>query len=329
MLDATAIHEPGIHEPVMLESVMNVWQAGVLGLVEGITEYLPVSSTGHLIIASDMLGLGETPTQRSAVDAFNIVIQGGAILAVLGLYFPRVVAMCKGLIGKDKHGALLARNIIVAFLPAAVLGVLLNDWIESKLFNTPMVLTALALGGVFMIAIDHYKFDNAAHDDAGQDAGPDLHELSVTKALCIGLLQCVAMWPGTSRSMMTIAGGVLAGLSPRRAAEFSFLLGLPTLGGACVYSMYKELSGDGPGMFDLIGTVPMVVGVLIATVSAALAVRWLVAFLTKHGLKVFGYYRLALTAVLGVLIATGAVSLHSTNGDDGAAPGGVQTPGLP
>jgi undecaprenyl-diphosphatase len=297
---------------------MNIFQAAVLGIVEGITEYLPVSSTGHLIIASDLLGLGETATERSAVDAFNIVIQGGAILAVLGLYFPRVVRMCKGLIGKDKEGLKLAINIIVAFLPAAILGVLLNDWIEATLFNTPMVLTALALGGVFMIAIDRFKFDKDHPVDA-PDQGPDLHELSLGKCLTIGLLQCVAMWPGTSRSMMTIAGGVLMGLKPKRAAEFSFLLGLPTLGGACVYSLLKNVTGDGPNMFELIGVVPIVVGILVATVSAALAVKWLVSFLTRHGLALFGYYRLVLTLVLGALIWTGVVTLHAPTSDDASA----------
>ncbi len=297
---------------------MNVFQAAVLGIVEGITEYLPVSSTGHLIIASDLLGLGETATERSAVDAFNIVIQGGAILAVLGLYFPRVVRMCKGLLGKDREGLKLAINIIVAFLPAAILGVLLNDWIEATLFNTPMVLTALALGGVFMIAIDRFKFDKN-HPVDSPDQGPDLHELSLPKCLAIGLLQCVAMWPGTSRSMMTIAGGVLMGLKPKRAAEFSFLLGLPTLGGACVYSLAKNVTGDGPNMFEFIGVVPIVVGILVATISAALAVRWLVSFLTRHGLALFGYYRLVLTLVLGALIWTGVVTLHAPTADDAPA----------
>jgi len=121
--------------------------------------YLPISSTGHLIITQNLLGLADDPETKRAVDAFNIVIQGGAILAVLGLYFPRVDSMCRGLIGRDPRGQRLAINILVAFLPAAVLGVLLNDWIEARLFNTPMVLTALALGGVFMIAIDRFKFD--------------------------------------------------------------------------------------------------------------------------------------------------------------------------
>jgi undecaprenyl-diphosphatase len=298
-----------------LSETMSVFQAIVLGVVEGITEYLPISSTGHLILASELMGLGETADQRAAVDTFNIVIQGGAILAVLGLYFPRVVQMCKGLIGKDSDGLKLAIRIIVAFLPAAVLGVLLNDWIESKLFNTPMVLTALALGGVFMIVIDKWKFAKHKEGEVFEE-GMDLHEISIMQALMIGFLQCIAMWPGTSRSMMTIAGGVLVGLKPKRAAEFSFLLGLPTLGGATVYSLYKTMSGDGPDMFEVIGWTPIVVGLVVATISAALAVRWLVAFLTKHGLAVFGYYRLILTAVLGGAIAMGVVSLHT--GGEGA-----------
>ena len=298
-------------------NTMTLLQAAVLGLVEGITEYLPISSTGHLILVSDLMGLGETADQRAAVDTFNIVIQGGAILAVLGLYFPRVIQMCKGLIGKDSVGLKLAIRIIVAFLPAAVLGVLLNDWIESKLFNTPAVLAALALGGIFMIVIDKWKFTKHKQGEVFAE-GMDLHEMSILQALFIGFLQTVAMWPGTSRSMMTIAGGVLVGLSPKRAAEFSFLLGLPTLGGATVYSLYKSMNGEGPDMFAVIGWMPILVGLAVATISAALAVRWLVAFLTKHGLAVFGYYRLVLTAVLGGAIAMGVVSLHADgNGDDG------------
>jgi undecaprenyl-diphosphatase len=293
-----------------MTDTMTISQAVILGIVEGITEYLPISSTGHLIIVSDLLGLGETAAQRSAVDTFNIVVQGGAILAVLGLYFPRVIQMIRGILGKDAAGLKIAINIIAAFLPAAILGVLFNDWIEAKLFNTPAVISALALGGVFMIVLDFKKFKK---DEPGAepDEGPDLGDMSIKQAVFIGFMQCVAMWPGTSRSMMTIAGGVLVGLKPKRAAEFSFLLGLPTLGGACVYSLAKNLRGDGPNMFEVIGWTPIIVGVAVATVSAALAIRWLVAFLTKHGLAVFGYYRLVLAALLGGLIAIGTVSLHS------------------
>lgn len=315
-------------------TAMTPIQALVLGLVEGITEYLPVSSTGHLIIASALMGLDKTPEQKAAVDTFNIVIQGGAILAVLGLYFPRVLRMCRGLIGRDKDGLALALRIIVAFLPAAVLGVLLNDTIEALLFNTPSVLTALALGGVFMIALDAKRLRQHRNPapDAPADLGPDLHEISMAKAVAIGLLQCVAMVPGTSRSMMTIAGGVLVGLHPRRAAEFSFLLGLPTLGGACVFSLYKTLTGDGPNMFEVIGWTPIAIGLLVATVSAAFAVRWLVGFLNRHGLALFGWYRIALAAVLGGLIWSGVVTLNApepepaTEGEVMPDPSGVPTP---
>ncbi|MHA7811815.1 MAG: undecaprenyl-diphosphate phosphatase [Phycisphaerales bacterium] len=300
---------------------MNILQAVVLGLVEGITEYLPVSSTGHLIIAADLLGLGESAAQKEAVDTFNIVVQGGAILAVLGLYFPRVLQMCKGLLGKDRDGLKLAINIIVAFLPAAILGVLFNDIIEEKLFNTPSVITALALGGIFMIVIDRMKFRKVDSDD---DPENDLVELSTAKALFIGLMQCIAMVPGTSRSMMTIVGGVMAGLRPKQAAEFSFLLGLPTLGGACVYSLAKNLkeSSDAgvPNMFELLGWTPIAAGVIVATISAALAVRWLVAFLNKHGLAPFGYYRLVLAAVFGGLIALNVVSIEDPADEPNARP---------
>lgn len=305
------------------QPVMTILDAAILGLVEGVTEYLPVSSTGHLIIASSLLGLDEPERTKAAVDAFTIVVQGGAILAVLGLYWPRVLRMLAGLAGKDPAGLRLAVNILVAFLPAAVLGVLLNDWIEARLFNPAAVLTALALGGVFMIALDRLKVRPMRRADERLDAGAqdpetehhrghDLDELTWRGALAIGLLQCVAMWPGTSRSMMTIAGGVLVGLRPRAAAEFSFLLGLPTLGGACVYALAKNLSesreAGTPDMFETLGLVPIAVGLAVATVSAVVAVRWLVGFLNRHGLEVFGWYRLALCAAMGGLLAGGVVS---------------------
>tara|TARA_R110002072_G_scaffold150953_8_gene299996 strand:+ start:17646 stop:18605 length:960 start_codon:yes stop_codon:yes gene_type:complete len=292
------------------EQAMTIVQAITLGIVEGITEYLPVSSTGHLIIVSDLLGLGESAAQRSAVDTFNIVVQGGAILAVLGLYWPRVLQMIKGLLGKDSVGLKLAINIIIAFIPAVVLGLMFNDVIEEKLFNTPSVITALALGGIFMIVLDKMKFKQVDTDD---DSENDITELSWKQSLFIGLMQTIAMWPGTSRSMMTIAGGVIVGLKPKQAAEFSFLLGLPTLGGACVYSLYKNLTESAemgtPNMFDTLGWTPIIVGMIVATISAALAVRWLVSFLNKHGLAPFGYYRLVLAALLAILIATGTVNI--------------------
>ncbi len=287
---------------------MEWWQAAVLGLVEGITEYLPISSTGHLILASALMGLDENPAQKQAVDAFNIVVQGGAILAVLGLYWPRVLQMIKGVLGQDAPGLKLAINIIIAFLPAVVLGLALNDWIEARLFSTWPVLGALVVGGIYMMLLDRWKI-HPHRADAENLTGKDITDLRARDALLIGLMQCVAMWPGTSRSMMTITGGVLVGLKPKQAAEFSFLLGLPTLGGACVYKLYKDMTGEGPNMFETLGVTPIVIGIAVATVSAAIAVRWLVGFLNTHGLTPFGWYRLALAGLLGGLVVAGVVAI--------------------
>ena len=282
------------------------WQAAVLGLVEGITEYLPVSSTGHLILASSLMGLDREPQMKAAVDAFNIVIQGGAILAVALLYMPRILQMLRGLMGKDPVGLRLAVNLIIAFIPAAVLGVLLDDWIEARLFHPGPVLAALVLGGMYMIATDRYHKKHQREERS-------IEALTWKQALLIGCFQVVAMIPGTSRSMMTITGGVFAGLKPREAAEFSFLLGLPTLGGACVYKLAKNLkeSHDAgvPNLFEQLGWMNVLIGTLVATLSAAVAVRWLVGFLTRHGLTPFGIYRIALAAVLFGLMMAGLVRI--------------------
>lgn len=293
---------------------MQLWHAIILGLVEGITEYLPVSSTGHLIITAALLGL-DAPETKRAVDDFNIVIQGGAILAVLGLYWPRVLRMLMGLLGKDPAGLRLALNLIIAFMPAAVLGLLLDDLIEAHLFRTGPVLAALLLGGVWMIWIDRWRRRGEQQADGpGDQKGLTIDDLSWKHALGIGFFQCVAMWPGTSRSMMTIAGGMMLGLKPREAAEFSFLLGLPTLGAACLYKLAKNLKHahdtGTPNLFEQLGVLPVLVGIAVATISAILAVRWLVGFLNRHGLAAFGWYRIALTLVLGVLIWRGIVQIQ-------------------
>lgn len=277
---------------------MEWWQAVVLGLVEGITEYLPISSTGHLILTSSLLGL-RTPENAEALATFEIAIQGGAILAVLGLYRHRVPQTWNGLRGRDPVGRRLLVNLLLAFLPAALLGPLLDDRIEAHLFRATPVLAALFLGGLWMIWLGR-------RGPAGERT---IETLDARTALLIGLFQCVAMWPGTSRSMMTIAGGVLLGLRPRDAAEFSFLLGVPTLGAACAYKLTKNMLGDGPNLFEQLGVAPVAIGFAVAAVSAALAVRWLVDFLGRHGLAPFGWYRIGLALVLGVLAFGGMVEL--------------------
>jgi undecaprenyl-diphosphatase len=281
---------------------MEWWHAVILGLVEGITEFLPISSTGHLILVSALLGL-DTPERRPSLAVFEIAIQGGAILAVAGLYRARIRQMARGIAGRDPAGRRLLAQLGVAFLPAAVLGPLLDDRIEAHLFRTGPVLAALFLGGLWMLWLGR----------RGPDGGRRLEDLGTRTALAIGLLQCVALWPGTSRSMMTIAGGVLLGLRARDAAEFSFLLGLPTLGGACVFKVAKDLweaeQGLGRSLLEELGAAPIALGFAVSALSAAVAVRWLVAFLGRHGLAPFGCYRIALAGVLGVIAWTGLVRL--------------------
>lgn len=292
---------------------MTILDAIILGLVEGITEYLPVSSTGHLILTSALLGL-DTPDRKAAVDTFNIAIQGGAILAVLGLYFPRIVQMLRGLVGKDAAGRRLFINLVVAFLPAAVLGVLLNDLIEAHLFRPVPVLLALFVGGLWMIWLGKGR----ARADAEAPA-LTIETMTWKQALGVGCFQVVAMWPGTSRSMMTIAGGTVLGLHPKQAAEFSFLLGLPTLGGACVYSLAKDWKEahdtGGRMMIEQLGVAPVIVGLVVATVAAIVAIRFLVGFLNRHGLGAFGWYRIALALVMGGAILAGVVSFSPADAD--------------
>ena len=286
---------------------MTILDAIILGLVEGITEYLPVSSTGHLILAAWLLGLQDDPARKVAVDSFNIIIQGGAILAVAGLYRARVAAMLKGIAGRDHAGRALFLKLVVAFLPAAVLGVLLDDWIEERLFRPVPVLMALGGGGVLLLVLAPWIKTLVEREKSEKD---DFSMLSFQHAVAIGFMQALAMWPGTSRSMVTIVGGILFGLSPRRAAEFSFLLGLPTLGGACVYKLLKSARHDPAAYLETLGgPVPVAVGIVVAAVSAAIAVKWLVGYLSRGGFAAFGWWRVAVAAALGAAILSGRMTL--------------------
>lgn len=286
--------------PDSSEAQLGLREAIILGLVEGITEFLPISSTGHLLLANEWLGLNGEPSsgtspagrmsRKEAADAYAIIIQAGAILAVLVLYWKRVLQVILGVLGLSPYGRLLARNLFVAFLPAAILGLLLNDWIESVLFGPMPIAIALIAGSLLMLGVESWR----SQQIDSEDDFIDLHTLGVRQCLLIGILQCVAMWPGMSRSMMTIVGGYVAGLRPARAAEFSFLLGLVTLTAA---AGYKGLTA-GPDLLSLIDWRPLVLGLVVAFISAALAVKWLVHFLTRHGLSLFAWYRLALAGVV-------------------------------
>lgn len=271
---------------------MDVWESIVLGIVEGLTEYLPVSSTGHLIIAQHLLGLAKS----EALDAFEVCIQGGAILAVLGLYFPRVVQMWQGLLGRSAAGRRLLVNLIVGFMPAAVVGLLCSKWIKAYLFNAPVVMISWAVGGMVILLYVRQREKRGI----GQGGKP-LEELGTRGAFGVGLMQCVAMCPGVSRSLMTMLGGLTMGLSVSAAVEFSFLLGLITLGAATCHDAVKH----GADMVQSIGWVPMLVGSLVAWLSALVAVKWMVGYLNRHSLSIFGWYRIAAAVVMLVLILRG------------------------
>jgi undecaprenyl-diphosphatase len=281
--------------------VLTWWEAVVLGLVEGITEYLPVSSTGHLILAASLLRL-DRPETKAAVDAYLVVVQGGAILAVLALYWPRILQMARGLFGLDDDGFRLACNVGIAFVPAAVAGLLAEPTIKAMLFGPWPVLVALAAGGAWMV-----WFGRRPHRGAD-----DLTTMSWQTALGIGLCQVLALWPGMSRSMVTIGGGIALGLRGASAAEFSFLLGLPTLGAACAHDVVADFrqaaATGGATMLEQLGIGPVLLGIAVATLSAALAVRWLVAMLTRNGLAPFGWYRLGVAALFAALLLAGVIT---------------------
>jgi undecaprenyl-diphosphatase len=270
---------------------MNNFQALVLGLVEGLTEYLPVSSTGHLLLTQRILGISSS----SVSDAFAICIQAGAILAVLGLYRVRVGQMMLGMAGRDTIGRNLALNLMAAFIPAAVLGFALEKTIKKYLFGGDTwglwpVVAAWMVGGLAILAVSFYR----RRLGKSSTSGLDLDHLTLRMALIVGIAQCIAMWPGVSRSLITIVGGVLVGLSLPAAVELSFLLGVITLTAATAYDALKH----GPEMLATYGPTPMLVGFISAWLSAVLAVKWMVGYLKSHGMEIFGWYRVLLALVV-------------------------------
>lgn len=280
-------------------SEMTLLQSAILGLVEGITEYLPVSSTGHLLVTQKLMSIGQTAGTQEASEAYAVCIQAGAILAVAGLYFKRLRGVIEGGLGRNPEGLKLGLNMVVAFLPAAIVGLTLEKWIKHHLFGGgawglwPVVAAWLA-GGAAILIVEWRR------RRSGQDSttGMSLAELTWKMALLIGSVQVLAMWPGISRSLATILGGLWAGLSLVAAVEFSFLLGLITLGAATALDALKY----GNEILTHYGWQAALLGVVVSFISAALAIKWLVAYLQKHPLSFFGYYRIALAIGVAALL---------------------------
>ena len=270
------------------QPALSLFDAVVLGLVEGITEFLPVSSTGHLILAQRLLGLPE----GAANNTFAVGIQTGAITAILALYGRRVWAAARTALRPEAGEANLLWQVALGAAPAALLGLFAEDWIDAHLFRPSVVAAAMLLGGVLLLALDRW------HGERG--AGAELPQLGYRRALWIGLFQCLALVPGTSRSAATIAGALVVGGSRTAAAEFSFLVGLPILYGAAALKLVKN-----PAAFTGDALPPFLVGAAVAFVSALAVVAPFVRYLRNHGFAAFAWYRILAGGVVAAACALG------------------------
>ncbi len=249
----------------------------LLGVLEGFTEFLPVSSTAHLLLAADWLGF------HSTGRAFEVLVQLGAILAVFSVYARRIVEIVRAA-PHDPRARRFIAAVLIAFAPAVVIGVLAHDFIKSVLFESPVTIAvALILGGIVLLFADRIPHGRYREAD----------DIPLLPALGIGLIQCLAMIPGVSRSGATIVGALLFGATPAAAAEFSFFLAMPTMSGAFAYDLYKT-----GAQLDASDVAVIAVGFVAAFVSGVLVVRTLIGFVTRHGFTLFGWWRI----VLGVVV---------------------------
>lgn len=264
-------------------------KAAIMGVVEGLTEFLPISSTGHLILAGSLLGFDDAKAK-----VFDIAIQTGAIFAVILVYWQRIRATLLAL-PSQRQAQRFALNVLIGFLPAVVLGLLLGKAIKAHLFTPVVVASTFILGGLIILWAERR-----------QQVAVRIHavdDMTALDALKVGLVQCLAMVPGTSRSGATIIGGMLLGLSRKAATDYSFFLAIPTLIGAGVYSLYKERA-----LLQMSDVPLFAVGLLFSFISAWLCVRWLLRYISTHSFVPFAWYRIAFGLVVLVTAWTGVVS---------------------
>ncbi len=267
------------------------FQAVILGIVEGLTEFLPISSTGHLIIASELVGFAET----AGSDTFIVAIQAGAILAVCWYYRERILKILRGFFSSEVERR-LAVNTVIAFLPAAVIGVIVARHIKAYLFNPVSVAVALVAGGLIILWLE----SRPARPEGSRVETMD--DLTWKDALGVGFMQCLAMIPGTSRSGATIIGGMVLGLSRRAATEFSFFLSIPTIFGATVYDLWSSRD-----TLVLDSAEGLLIGTVISFFSALLVVHWLLRFVSHHDFKGFGWYRIVFGVIVLAAVWSGLV----------------------
>lgn len=280
--------------------VMLLLKAAVMGVVEGLTEFLPISSTGHLILTGSLLGFtGET------AKVFEIAIQTGAMFAVMWEYRQRLLSTMRGL-PSERQAQRFALNVLIAFVPAVILGLAFGKVVKDHLFHPVPVATAFIVGGVIILLVEHlHKRRFGARDMEGKRRArvETIDDMSHVDALIVGLMQCLALIPGTSRSGATIIGAMTFGFSRQAATQFSFFLGIPTLLGAGAYALIKQRSAL--HWADL----PMfIVGGLMAFVSALLCIRWLIRYVSTHDFTVFAWYRIVFGALVLWTASTGMVN---------------------
>lgn len=258
--------------------------AALLGFLEGLTEFIPVSSTGHVLLAGHFLGF------ESTGRAFEVVIQLGAILAILGVYAKRLIEVF-GAAPRDPAARRFILSVLLAFLPSVVIGVMAHGFIKTVLFETPVLIAVmLIIGGLILLMVDRMNL-TVTEDDAMR--------LPLGTAFRIGLCQCLAMVPGVSRSGATIVGAMAFGVSKRAAAEFSFFLSMPTMAGAFAYDLYKNRDVLSADDLNLIA-----VGFVTAFVAAVFVVRGLLAFVSRHGYAPFGWWRIIVGSIVLIALAT-------------------------
>lgn len=271
----------------MTEQTIYLWKAFFLGIVEGITEFLPISSTGHLILFGDWINF-----QSNEAKVFEVVIQLGSILAVVWIFRHRLFQLIRGTFRLEPVEVAFTRNLLIAFLPSAIVGLLFIKAIKALFFHPGVVVVTLVLGGFIMLWVERRRPANSA--DAQSDQVQTLENITWKQALVVGFAQCLAMVPGTSRSGATIIAGMLSGIQRKTATEFSFFLAMPTMLAAAVYDFYKH--ADLLTQQDMLA---IAVGFVSAFICALFVVRAILVFVSRHTYRAFGWYRIVLGLVVG------------------------------
>lgn len=271
----------------MTEQTIYLWKAFFLGIVEGITEFLPISSTGHLILFGDWINF-----QSNEAKVFEVVIQLGSILAVVWIFRHRLFQLIRGTFRLEPVEVAFTRNLLIAFLPSAIVGLLFIKAIKALFFHPGVVVVTLVLGGFIMLWVERRRPANSA--DAQPEQVQTLENITWKQALIVGFAQCLAMVPGTSRSGATIIAGMLSGIQRKTATEFSFFLAMPTMLAAAVYDFYKH--ADLLTQQDMLA---IAVGFVSAFICALFVVRAILVFVSRHTYRAFGWYRIGLGLVVG------------------------------